>query len=286
MKNGIDHLVLCVHDLERTKNFYQQLGFTTTPRAHHPWGTDNHLIQLDGFFLELLTVARPEKVPEATAQTFSFGGYNQQFLAQREGISMLVFETNDARADREAFVAQGLPPFEPFHFKRQAKLPDGSQVEVSFTLAFATDPQMPEAVFFNCQQHAPQYFWKPDYQRHANTAQTISEVVMVAPEPATLTDFFAKVQTPEAVQMQGDTLIVDTPRGFISVLTPQAAQARYPTLDLTGFPETPFLLGYRVGVADLEAVRKQFQATDVLFGVSEDGVIQVEMNKVMIEFSK
>ncbi|MCP4630386.1 MAG: VOC family protein [bacterium] len=51
MKRGIDHLVLCVNDLDLCAAFYRDLGFTTTPRAQHPWGTDNCLIQLSGSFI-------------------------------------------------------------------------------------------------------------------------------------------------------------------------------------------------------------------------------------------
>ena len=58
---------------------------------------------------------------------------------------MLVFESSDAEADREEFLARGLPPWDKFYFERKAKLPDGSQVPVAFSLAFATDPRMPEA---------------------------------------------------------------------------------------------------------------------------------------------
>ena len=79
MKRGIDHLVLCVNDLEPGAAFYRQLGFTTTPRARHPWGTDNCLIQLNGSFIELLTVSRPSLISAAGPKTFSFGAFNQKF---------------------------------------------------------------------------------------------------------------------------------------------------------------------------------------------------------------
>ncbi len=81
MKRGIDHLVLCANDLELGAAFYRKLGFTTTPRARHPWGTDNCLIQLTGSFIELLTVSRPSLISAAGPKTFSFGAFNQKFLA-------------------------------------------------------------------------------------------------------------------------------------------------------------------------------------------------------------
>jgi D-serine deaminase-like pyridoxal phosphate-dependent protein len=54
----------------------------------------------------------------------------------------------------------------------------GSQVTVAFSLAFAADPRMPQAAFFCCQQHAPQYFWRTAYQSHANGADKLLEVII------------------------------------------------------------------------------------------------------------
>ncbi|MBO6820247.1 VOC family protein, partial [Thalassospira sp.] len=48
MSRAIDHIVLCVNDLDAAIAVYTQLGFTVTPRAVHPFGTGNALIQLDG----------------------------------------------------------------------------------------------------------------------------------------------------------------------------------------------------------------------------------------------
>ena len=51
MNRAIDHLVLCVRDLEAARAIYRRLGFTLTPPARHPWGTGNSLVQLQGNFL-------------------------------------------------------------------------------------------------------------------------------------------------------------------------------------------------------------------------------------------
>jgi catechol 2,3-dioxygenase-like lactoylglutathione lyase family enzyme len=254
VKRGIDHIVLCVNDLELSAAFYRQLGFTITPRARHPWGTDNCLIQLTGSFIELLTVSRSSLISEAGPRTFSFGAFNQKFLTQREGMSMLVFESKDAEADREEFIARGLPPYDKFYFERQAKLPDGSLVPVAFSLAFATDPRMPQAAFFCCQQHAPQYFWKAEYQSHTNGADKILEVIMVAESPESFSGFFCKLQDPDSVVIEGSELIVHTPRGTIRVLTPAEAGRRYGTMDLAHLPESPHFLGFSVQTSDLDLV--------------------------------
>ena len=286
MKRGIDHLVLCVNDLELGAAFYRQLGFTTTPRARHPWGTDNCLIQLTGSFIELLTVSRPSLIFAAGPKTFSFGAFNQKFLAHREGMSMLVFESKDAEADRKELIARGLPAYDKFYFERKAKLPDGSQVPVAFSLAFATDPRMPEAAFFCCQQHAPQYFWKAEYQSHTNGADKLLEVIMVANEPEAFAGFFSKLQDPDSVVMEGSELTIHTPRGTIRVLTPAQTCGRFGTMDLADFPETPYFLGFTVQTRDLDSVAGHLRKNRIPYEKS-NRLIRVHPKDafgVMIEF--
>lgn len=255
MGRGIDHLVLCVRDLEAARETYRALGFTTTPVAHHPWGTANSLVQLQGCFLELLGVADPGKIEQPAAGQFGFGRFNQDFLTRREGFSMLVFQSEDARGDREEFARKGLSDYAPFDFSRTAKLPDGSEARVAFSLAFVTHPAMPEAVFFTCQQHAPQYFWKPDYQRHANGAQVVHEVFMAAERPGDFAGFFEALQGPGSVRREDDDVLVTTPRGRIRLSAPARLAKRYPGAVLPQAPATPHFAGFSIAVTDLAEAR-------------------------------
>jgi hypothetical protein len=164
-------------------------------------------------------------------------------------MSMLVFASDDARRDQQAFTASGLETYAPFDFQRLAKLPDASEVTVGFSLAFVTDKRMPDAAFFTCQQHAPQYFWKAEYQQHRNTALTVAEVVMVAGEPAALAEHFRRLQPHGTVTRTGTGLSVATSRGGITVLEPDAYAARFG--ESASGPATPHFAAYRVAVRDL-----------------------------------
>jgi hypothetical protein len=180
---AIDHVVLTVRSLDRAAATYQKLDFTLTPRALHEdrMGTSNRLAQFDGRnFIELLEVDRPEELARhdfaASPPFFSFGDHNRLAVREREGLSMLVFASDDARADNRRFSAAGLSTFAPFDFERYAKLPDGTQVTVAFSLAFVQSPEMPKVAFFVCENRAQDYFWNPEYQSHANGApQAIGE---------------------------------------------------------------------------------------------------------------
>ena len=53
---GLDHVVHAVHNLEAAAAFYASAGFQVGTRNRHPWGTHNRIVQLPGFFVELLAV--------------------------------------------------------------------------------------------------------------------------------------------------------------------------------------------------------------------------------------
>lgn len=265
MSRGIDHLVLPVHDLDGAKSAYERFGFTTTPKARHPFGTENVLVQLQGNFLELLGIAQPEKINPPEPGSFSFAHFNQSFLEKRQGMSMLVFESGDARADQAEFAAKGLTGYAPFDFSRQATLPGGEQVTVAFSLAFVTDPRMPDAAFFCCQQHAPQYFWKPAYQSHRNAAVVCAEVVMVAEEPRGFAGFFESLQGRGHVDARHGRLEVATPRGQITLVRPEAFAERFPGQSPVAPGKGAVFAAYRVSTRDLQATESVLRDNAVAY---------------------
>ncbi len=206
MARTLDHIVLSVRDLEAAGSRFEALGFTVTPRAQHGWGTANRLVQFSqDCFIEILTVDRPELL-EAHGQSlppgsFDFGAFNRDYLARREGFSMLVLSGQDSRADAADFAPIGGHP--TFDFERQATLPDGSSAKVAFSLAFASDPGLPDSGFFTCHNRFPEVFWKPDFQRHANGAANIARAVMAAPEPAAHAAFFTRFTGRPGLAIEG-----------------------------------------------------------------------------------
>ncbi len=54
MPRAIDHLVIAARDLPEQAALYRRLGFQVGARNRHPWGTENHIVQFDGAFLELI----------------------------------------------------------------------------------------------------------------------------------------------------------------------------------------------------------------------------------------
>ncbi|MBL8697095.1 MAG: VOC family protein [Alphaproteobacteria bacterium] len=270
---GLDHLVLAVRDLDAAAARYQRWGFTLTPRAQHPWGTANRLVQFDGVFLELVEVDRPALIAEPAPGDVSFGARARDFLQRREGFAMLVFESRDARIDYAELLAAGLAARPPFDFSRPARLPDGSVVTVGFSLVFLPDPRIPDATIFLCQQQAPQHFWKPAYQRHANATQGVGEVVMSADRPAAWEAHFAALQGEDAVRNTPEGLDVATARGRVVVRRSADVAARFGGPITGGRGGTPGLAGFSLETSRLEAVTEALAATGTRHRRLDDRVV-------------
>jgi catechol 2,3-dioxygenase-like lactoylglutathione lyase family enzyme len=247
MARGLDHIVHAVRDLDAAAALYRGLGFTVGARNRHPWDTHNHIVQFPGAFIELLTLAEPDKLG---SDGFSrlFGAYNRDFLERGEGLSLLILESRDAAADAAAFAAAGIAGSEVMRFEREGKRPDGSLVKLGFSLAFAADKGVPDIHFATCQQHYAENFWNPAFQKHANSVTGIAGVVVVAAEPERQRDFFAGFVGAPAASVDGGFAIA-TPRGSIEVLTPAAYTARF-GVARPDLARGPRLAALRFAVAD------------------------------------
>jgi len=256
MSRGLDHIVHSVHDLDQAAETYRRIGFQVGVRNRHPWGTHNRIIQLDGCFVELLSIGDPERIPPPDPRTFSFGAFNGEFLARGEGLSMLVLESRDAAQDAASFRASGIGAFDLFRFEREGRRPDGTVVTVGFSLAFATNAGAPDTGFFVCQQHHPENFWNPAFQVHANTASGIAAAVLVAENPTDHHIFLSAFAGERDLKVTSSGITVNTPRGAIQIVDPAAFRIRY------GFESPDVSSGARLAAVrfqlrDLAAARVQ-----------------------------
>jgi catechol 2,3-dioxygenase-like lactoylglutathione lyase family enzyme len=227
LARGLDHIVHAVRDLDAAAELYARLGFIVSAGNRHPWGTHNRIVQLDGVYIELLTVGEPEKIEAHGARSFSFGAFHRDFLARGEGFAMLLLNTRDAKADAAAYRAASIGDFDVFNFERQGLRPDGSAVKLAFSLVFATDTKSPEVGFGACQHYYPENFWSQEFQKHANGMKRIAGVVLVADEPKRHRDFLLAYTGASATNDTETGFEIDLPNGMIDVMTPTAFAARF-----------------------------------------------------------
>jgi hypothetical protein len=197
-------------------------------RNRHPWGTHNRLVQFPNFFLELLTVAEPEKLPPADDISNPFATLNREFLeAVGEGFTGMVLEGFEPAKERAAFDEAGFGGVPFFQFSRRGKRPDGSDTEVGFEIVFARDPASQHAAFFTCKQTHPENFWAPEVQRHENGATAVSACALVAENPS---DHYVLLETLTGVRDPHSSslgLVFRTPRGVILAFDPRGFRDTY-----------------------------------------------------------
>ena len=258
MSNGFDHIVHAVRDLDAAADLYRRLGFIVGARNVHPWGTHNRIVQFDRFFIELLTIGEPDKIPPHRDGTFSFGAFQRDYLAAREGLSMLLLASDDAAADLRRFVASGIAAGEVFTFGREGRRPDGSVVKLQFSLAFARDPLSPQAGFATCQHHYPENFWNPAFQAHANGARAATAVVMVADNPTDHHIFLEAFTGSRYLRSTSIGVTAPTKRGEIDIVEPVSLRDQY-GITVPSEGEGASFGGLRIAADDLGVVERLLQ---------------------------
>ena len=226
MARGLDHIVHAVRDLEACAALYERLGFIAGARNRHDWGTHNRVVQLPGFFIELLTVAEPEKLGNDGLSQL-FGAHNRDFLARHEGLSGLLLESRDAAADAALFRDAGIAASEALRFGREGRRPDGTPIRLAFSLAFARDPAGAESAFAACQHHFPENFWNPTFQQHRNGATGVAGAVIVAENPSDHHIFLSAFTGERELLATSSGVTVQTPHGSIQMMEPSAYERHF-----------------------------------------------------------
>jgi catechol 2,3-dioxygenase-like lactoylglutathione lyase family enzyme len=226
MSRGLDHIVHAVSDLDATAALYRRLGFTVGARNVHSWGTHNHIVQLPGFFVELLTVAEPEQLGgEGFAALF--GRFNQTFLKSQQGLSFLMLESQDAAADAREFAAAGIAASGVLTFEREGTRPDGSRLKVGFSLAFARDAGAPAIGFATCRQHNPENFWNPSLQQHPNRTNAVAGAVIVAENPSDHHIFLSAFTGERELLATSSGVSAHTSRGELQIMDAAAFRSHF-----------------------------------------------------------
>jgi hypothetical protein len=254
MSRGLDHIVHAVRDLDAAAEFYRRAGFTVGARNRHAWGTHNHLVQLPGFFIEVLTVAEPELLARDTKHqelARLFGGFNRDAIARGDGLSMLILESRAIAADVSALARAGIGCSGELRFSRSGTQADAAMVTVGFSLGFARDEASPHAAFAVMQQHNPQAFWNAKFQSHPNGARAVLGAILIADNPTDHHIFLSAFTGERELHSTSAGIAARTPRGDVEIIEPVAFRDRF-GVDVVAEAEGMTLAGLRFAVGDLD----------------------------------
>ena len=265
---GWDHAVVAVRDLDAAARIYEALGFSLTARAEHPFGTANRLALLGHTYIELIAVERPDRIPEPNADAFGFAAFVARYLEEREGLAMMALRVDDAEAEARRYVEEGLIAFPVRRFGRKAQMPDGREAQVSFALAHALDPRLPDLALFGCEHATPDAVWAAGPRDHASGARDVVGAVAVDQNPTDHHVFYASMLGLRDIRASSAGLRMAMERGVLEVLTPAAFDARFGKV---GAPHgvSPRLQALRIG-ADRAQVVPASEACGVALVFEED----------------
>ena len=245
MPRPFDHVVLAVPDLVVAAATYRALGFSVGTRNRHPWGTENHVVQLDGAFLELIGLADDFVAPAPYHPAARFAAAIEAAVKRGGGFVLVALRTGDAAGEAERLSAAGLGSGRMLHFGRTSETSEGVQRELSFTLAFADRPDLTEAAFFFCQHGRPEHFWSAAAQVHANGTRSLGSVTLCLDTPSRYAPEIALLCDAE-VDGSAGRISIATDGGEIDLSTPD---------ELDGAVAGRFT-AFTVVVASLDVVRR------------------------------
>jgi catechol 2,3-dioxygenase-like lactoylglutathione lyase family enzyme len=255
---GLDHAVIAVRDLDAAAEGWRRLGFTLSPRGTHSahMGTGNYTLMLGEDYLELLGVIAdtPRNAPM------------RDYLARREGIEKSAFTARDAAAGSAEVRALGIAASDPVDFERPVTLDDGTLTQARFTTFNWPPEERPgDMRLFACQHHTRPAVWLPSLTRHANTANAIVRIELLARDPQASAQHLARLtdRSPLA-EADGAWRVPTGPgRGDFVFLSRTVLAARHPGVDVSALPdEGSAALVLRV--ADLDQARRALQAVPVI----------------------
>jgi len=253
---GVDHAVVMAKDLDKATQAWRSLGFTVSPRGTHSahMGTGNYTIMLDPDYIELLGVLSPTE-HNAPARAF---------LDKREGIERVAFTAIDSAAGAEEIRVRGYTPLGPNDFERPVTMPDGRISAAKFRTFQWPVKEAPAGMrIFACQHKTRETVWIPELMRHANGAKRLTQVLLLAPDPAKEAAHLSRLIDREARKNSNGLIAV--PSGgdradFVFMRRDQLSR-RYPGVSLAGLPERG-AVGLVIA-ADLMKAEKALGATAV-----------------------
>ena len=109
MFKAIDHLMICVPDLEKGAAQYRRLGFNIQQGGTHPGkGTHNAIAFNDEDYLELLAIRDPAEERAFNSGAGSWGPDLAGFIKAGGGIRFVILQSDDLAADVAAMRGRGV----------------------------------------------------------------------------------------------------------------------------------------------------------------------------------
>jgi hypothetical protein len=273
---GIDHVMTVVPEIEAAGKQYQRLGFDVQPRdIHSHMGTANHLMILDGDYIELLGVLKPDPLNAAYARIAEEGG----------ALANIALKTDGADLAHEAWRKAGLEPEPIIEFSRGVEVA-GRMEKAEFRIVRLPHVARPGVGLFVCDQRTPQFVYRKEWQQHPNGATSLTGVTVVAEDPFAHEEAAARVFGQAAITRDGDGFIVKLGRAPIRYVPRRQFARKFGGQSPARAGDHAAVLG--IQVRDIAATARVLEQGGTVPLRTEDGRLLVPAAQaagVMLEFS-
>ena len=272
MPRAIDHLVIPARDLAEQADFYRRLGFQVGARNRHPWGTENHIVQFDGAFLELIGLGRGVRRAGGRARRLFVRRLRRRFPAAARGAGdagHALATTRRPTGDNSRPMSSAISRASISPARRAG--PTGARSTSRSRSPSPPRPALPEAGFFVCQQRFPENFWSRAAQVHPNGAKGIAGLAIAHESPGEATDFLTRFLGAGAARREGEGFVIEADGARIEC-APRAALAERYGGSAIGADGPPIALA-RIAVADIEAARRVLVASRVRYEARGEALV-------------
>ena len=204
MFTAIDHLMICVPDLERGATQYRRMGFNVQPGGVHPGkGTHNAIAFNEADYLELLAIRDAQEHRAAARGPGSPHEGMEAYVAAGGGIRYAIIQSDDLDADVAAMRARGVDVSDAKAAGR--KTPDGRELKWK---AATLGPKNPLPLFFI--QHLTPLAERrgPGSGNHPNGVRFLERVYIVVKDLEASVAMYSKVLGVAEPRMYKGTVIM------------------------------------------------------------------------------
>lgn len=210
MFTRIDHVMICVPDLQQGIAQYRKLGFNIHPGGDHPGkGTHNAIALNNEDYLELLAVRDPAEYA-ASGKAGGGGTGNTgltDFIKAGGGIRYVVIQSDDLAADVAAMRARGVDVSDAMDGSRRT--PGGLQLQWKFAVLGAKNP-LPLFFIQHMTTMAERRKQLPNASAHANGVYTLERTYIVTRDVESAAAQYAKVLgMPQPKTVKGTVIMSD-----------------------------------------------------------------------------
>lgn len=202
----IDHVVICMPDLQQAITQYTRLGFNVFPGGSHPGkGTHNAIALLDDDYIELMAIRDPAEHRAAVGRPGDTNADLAAFVAAGGGIRSVVLQSDDLTAEVAAMRSRGVEVSDAVEGSRLT--PSGQQLRWK---AAALGPKNPLPLYFieHLTPMAERRKQTAVAGPHPNRVHGLERTYIVVPDVAAAAAVYARVLGLPQPPLQKGTVIM------------------------------------------------------------------------------